>query len=66
MMGRSLDFTINKWGWYPIGGGEVHAEIYPCRPGYTLYRSIRRTILFFNIQDNKAPPDKHMDNKAIY
>ena len=28
-MGGSIELTIDKWGWYPIGGGIVHAEINP-------------------------------------
>ncbi len=32
-MGISIELTIDKWGWYPIGGGIVHAEINPERGG---------------------------------
>lgn len=30
-MGASVRLSIEKWGWYPIGGGIVHAEINPMR-----------------------------------
>ncbi|MEK6714302.1 MAG: RNA 3'-terminal phosphate cyclase [Nitrospirota bacterium] len=28
-MGCHINLSIDKWGWYPIGGGVVHAEIRP-------------------------------------
>ncbi len=28
-MGASVELSIERWGWYPIGGGIVHAEIHP-------------------------------------
>jgi RNA 3'-phosphate cyclase len=28
-IGVSVDLTIEKWGWYPIGGGKVAARIHP-------------------------------------
>jgi len=28
-MGVSIELTIDKWGWYPIGGGIVHVAINP-------------------------------------
>lgn len=31
-MGCSVSLSIEKWGWYPIGGGIVHAEINPIIP----------------------------------
>jgi len=30
-MGASVELSIDRWGWYPIGGGIVHAEIQPAR-----------------------------------
>lgn len=31
-MGASVELSIDKWGWYPIGGGIIHAEITPLHP----------------------------------
>ncbi|MBI5755797.1 MAG: RNA 3'-terminal phosphate cyclase [Nitrospirae bacterium] len=31
-MGASVELSIDKWGWYPIGGGIIHAEINPLVP----------------------------------
>jgi len=31
-MGCSVRPSIDRWGWYPIGGGVVHAEINPASP----------------------------------
>jgi len=28
-IGCQIDLRINKWGWYPKGGGEVHCMIHP-------------------------------------
>ncbi len=28
-MGCTVNLSIDKWGWYPIGGGVVHAELTP-------------------------------------
>lgn len=28
-IGCQIDLRINKWGWYPKGGGEVHGVIHP-------------------------------------
>ena len=33
MMGASIELSIEKWGWYPIGGGILHTEIDPVRKG---------------------------------
>ena len=32
-MGASIKLSIEKWGWYPIGGGILHSEIDPFRKG---------------------------------
>lgn len=31
-IGISTDLTVKKWGFYPVGGGEVEVHIRPCRP----------------------------------
>lgn len=30
-MGASVELSIDRWGWYPIGGGIVHAVINPAK-----------------------------------
>jgi len=31
-MGISTDLTVKRWGFYPVGGGEVEVHIRPCIP----------------------------------
>lgn len=31
LMGAKVDLALERWGWYPKGGGEVHLKIAPAR-----------------------------------
>ncbi len=44
-MGADIDIALNRFGFYPAGGGEVHATVQPCaqlRPFELLERGPRR------------------------
>jgi RNA 3'-phosphate cyclase len=31
LMGATVELSLERWGWYPKGGGEVHLQIQPVR-----------------------------------
>jgi len=52
-LGAKVEMTLNRWGWYPRGGGEVSLDIHPARnlsgvewrtpPDYRDFRAISAT-----------------------